>query len=176
MPTIAQTITNGQLSVPLCANYNAKQGLFKGGALAAPKSPVLIAMVTDALDWMDEGGNYTDAEESSVANYLVWLMGKFGLEASSITGSGGSVSPIPAGGLTPSRQDFIVSATSFIATGVSSQTLTQFIGYEIDFIRGGISQSTISTESSYIAWVKSTGLLTISPALSVGELITIIPS
>lgn len=98
MATIAQIITNGELSVPISANYNSKKGLFSGGAIAAPNSPVLIAMVTDALNWMNEGGNYTTAEMVQVANYLVWLYGKFGLEASLITGSGGSVTPIDPGG------------------------------------------------------------------------------
>lgn len=97
MATIPQIIRNGKLSVPLSANYNAKQEMFSP-ALAAPNSPVLIAMVTDALNWMNEGGNYTTAEMSLVANYLVWLYGKFGLQASLITGSGGSVTPIDPGG------------------------------------------------------------------------------
>lgn len=176
MPTIPQTITNGELSVPLCANYNSKTSLFSGGALAAPKSPVLIAMVTDALSWMYDGGNYDAQEMTDVANYLIWLCGKFGLQASAITGSGGSVSPITPGGLSPSRIDFIVSASSYIVTGASSKTISQFLGHEIDFIRGGISQSTISSEPSYISWVKATAVLTISPALEEGELISIIPS
>lgn len=176
MATIAEIIDNGFLSVPLCANYNSKQGLFSGGTLAAPKSPVLIQMVTDALNWMNEGGNYTDAEEASVANYLVWLCGRFGLQAGSITGSGGSVSPITPGALSASRIDFIVSASSYMVTGATTATISQFVGYEIDFIRNGISQSTINTELSYITWVSSTGSLTVSGALLEGELISIIPS
>lgn len=175
MATIAQIIQNGELSVPLAANYNSAGNLF-GGRLAAPKSPVLIQMVTDALTWMVAGGNYTDAEEQSVANYLVWLCGKFGLEASGITGSGGSVTPITPGGISPSRMDFIVSSTSALATGTSSATLSIYEGREIDFIRGGISQSTVSTEPSYITWNRITSALTITPALVEGELISIIPS
>lgn len=172
--TIPQAITNGELSVPLCANYNSKQALF-GGALAAPKSPVLIAMVTDALSWMYDGGNYTAQEMASVANYLVWLCGKFGLEASAITGSGGSVSPITPGSLSPSRQDFIVSSSSYLPTGTSSTTLTAFIGFNIDFIRNGISQSTINSQDSYFTFNRATGAFTVSPALVATELISIIP-
>lgn len=176
MATISEIITNGELSVPLAANYNAKAGLFKGGAISNPTSPVLIAMVTDALSWMDEGGNYTDAEEASVANYLVWLCGKFGLQAANTTGSGGSVTPITPGSLSPSRLDFIVSASSYLPTGSTGSTLTQYIGREIDFIRGGLSQSQVTTEPSYIIWTKATGSLVISPALVLGEVISIIPS
>lgn len=176
MATIAEIIRNGELSIPLAANYNSKAGLFKGGAIANPTSPVLIAMVSDALDWMNDGGNYTDAEEASVANYLVWLCGKFGLQAAAITGSGGSVTPITPGGLTPSRIDFEVSASSYMVTGATSATISQFRGREIDFIRGGISQSTLSSQPSYITWDSSTAELTVSPALVATEIIAIIPS
>lgn len=174
--TIAQTIRNGNLSVPLCANYNSKTALFSGGALAAPKSPVLIKMITDALSWMYDGGNYDAQEMAQVANYLIWCMGKFGLIASGITGSGGSVSPITPGTTTPSRQDFVVSASSYLITGATSATLTAFIGFNIDFVRNGISQSTLSSEPSYFTFNRINGAFTVSPALAVGELIAIIPS
>lgn len=176
MSTIAQVIRNGDLSVPLCANYNAKQQLFSP-ALAAPNSPILIAMCTDALRWMNEMGIYTDAELRGMANYLIWLSGKFYLEASVITGSGGSVTPITPGGLTASRIDFIVSSTSFIVTGASSKTISQFAGVSnIDFIRNGISQSALSSEISYFSWNRTTLLFSCSPALQEGELVAIIPS
>jgi hypothetical protein len=176
MPTISQIITNGELSVPLSANYNDRKKLF-GGAISSPKSPVLIKIVTDALNWMNDDGGFTDAELASVGNYLVWLCGRFGLEAAGITGSGGSVTPIAPGGSSGvSRQDFIVSASSYIVTGATSVTLSDYISYEIDFIRNGISQSQVTSEPSYIVWTKATGALTISPALAESELITIIPS
>jgi len=176
LATIQQIITNGYLSIPLSANYNAKQQLFSP-ALAAPNSPVLISMVTDALNWMNEDGGYTDAELASVANYLVWLCGRFGLQAAGITGSGGSVTPVtPGGGSGASRIDFVVSASSYIPTGGTSKTISAFAGMEIDFIRNGVSQSTLSGQPSYITWNKTTTELTISPALTDDEVISIIPS
>lgn len=175
MATILEIITNGRLSVPLSSNYQSKKSMF-GQEVSPLYLPELIAMVTDALEWMNDGDNFTDAEETEVANYLVWLCGRFGLQAASITGSGGSVTPITPGSSSPSRLDFIVSATSSIVTGAASATLSQFAGYEIDFIRGGISQSMVITEPTYIVWVKATAQLTIYPALAEGELITIIPS
>lgn len=176
MATIPETILNGELSVPLAANDNSKGSLF-GGRLSSPTSPVTIAMVTDALNWMyGSTGSYTDQEMTAVANYLIWLMGKYGLQASNITGSGGSVTPIVPGGLTPSRIDFEVSASSYMVTGATSATISQFVGREIDFIRGGISQSTLSSQPSYITWTKATGALTVSPALAATEIIAIIPS
>lgn len=176
MATIQQVIQNGYVASYKCALYNAKQALFSP-ALAAPKSPVTILMVTNGLDWGYSGGASTDQLLTQVANYLIWISGKFYLEATTVTGSGGgSVTPVPPGGLTPSRQDFYVSSTSLLPTGTTSKTLTQFIGYEIDFVRNGISQSTVSGEPSYFTWNKSTGVFTCSPALVDSELISIIPT
>lgn len=175
MATVLEIITNGRLSVPISSNYQSKKSLF-GREISPQYLPELIAMVTDALEWMNDGDNYTDAEETEVANYLVWLSGRFGLQAASISGSGGSVSPIVPGSSSPARIDFIVSASSYIPAGATSAALSQFINREIDFIRGGISQSTVTTEPSYIVWNRTTGNLTISPALAEGELISIIPS
>ena len=175
MATIAQNILNGRLSVGLSANYGSKASLFSGPVIKTA-APQHIMMVTDALEWMDDGGNFTSAEEIAVANYLVWLMGMFGLQASSITGSGGSVTPIIPGTTSPSRLDFVVSVSSPIVTGSTSASLSQYQGVEINFIRNGIPQSQVTSESSYITWTKATSALVISPALQEGELISIIPS
>lgn len=176
MATISQVIQNGYVASYKCALYNAKQALFSP-ALAAPKSPVTILMVTQGLEWGYDGGASTNQLLTQVANYLIWISGKFYLEATTVTGSGGgSVIPVPPGGLTPNRQDFYVSASSLLPTATTSKTLTQFIGYEIDFLRGGISQSTLSAEPGYFTWNKSTGAFTCSPSLSEGELISIIPT
>lgn len=172
--TVPQTITNGYASTYLCVRYNQKEAIFGGGALAAPTSPVTIQMVTTALDWGYTGGAQTAADLTTVKNYLIWLIGKFGLEASAITGSGGSVIPINPS-FAPSRIDFIVDGSSFIPNGGTSKVISQMIGYEISFVRGGLVQSTISTEPTYANWNKVTGLLTITPALVTGELISIIP-
>lgn len=174
--TVPQTITNGYASTYLCVRYNQKEAIFGGGALAAPTSPVTIQMVTTALDWGYTGGAQTAADLTTVKNYLIWLIGKFGLEASAITGSGGSVVPIVPTITTPQRIDFIVSASSTIPTGGSSVTLTNFIGYQVDFVRGGLSQSTISTEPSYFSFNSLTGAFNCTPALQEGEVVAIIPT
>jgi len=68
--TTAQAITNGFISTHLCVLYNKKQSIFNGGALAAPKSPVHIQMVSDALNWGYTGGAQTDADIDTVKNYF----------------------------------------------------------------------------------------------------------
>lgn len=176
MLSIADSIEVGDVSTYLSANYNSKKGLF-GGAIANPTSPVTIAMVTDALRWGSDGGAQTAASLRETANYLIWLCGRFGLEGTLIIGGtgGGTVTP---GGIptTPGRIDFIVSAASYIITGASSATISDFIGYNLDFVRNGIPQSTVITEPSYFTWNRSTGAFTCSPALSEGELIALIPT
>lgn len=174
MLSIADTINVGKASIYLSVNAVAKGTLF-GGKLT-PNSPITIAMVTSALSWGNDGGQ--DAEDlRGLANYAYWVYGKYGLQAQYIIGvssGGGTVVP---GTIThaANRQDFIVSASSYLVTGATSATLTDMIGFNIDFVRGGISQSTVTTESSYFTYNRTSGAFTCSPALSVGELISIIP-
>lgn len=175
MDTIAEDIIIGKVSTSLASNYNAKQALFSP-ALADPTSPVTIQMVTNALDWGYSGGAQTNESLRSVANYLIWLCGKFGLQARNLIGIGGaSVTPIIPGSLRPSRLDFIVSSTSPLPSGSTGGTFASFIGYNLDFIRGGVSQSTVTTEASYFTWDKTNGLFTCSPALVDTELVALIP-
>lgn len=176
MPSVTDTILIGDLSAPLAANGMAKASFFNGGNVQRKASPVLIAMVTDCLRWMQEGGNYTAQQEASVGNYLIWLCGKWGLQAASITGSGGSVTPIVPGSGAPSRVDFVVSATSYLPSGTTSATLSAFIGYNLEMIRGGISESMINSQPSYFTWNRVTGAFTCSPQLYDDEVIALIPT
>ena len=109
------------------------------------------------------------------AQYLYSLCRGYNLQAANIMngGSGGSVSPVsPSTPVAPYQ--FIVDAgTSFIIDGQSSKTITSFIGFNILFARGGIPQSTVSTEPSYYSWNRTTGEFVISPAAITGELFQI---
>jgi len=96
--TIAEAITRGSISIYLAANDNSSGALY-GGRRAAPTSPVTIAIVTDALSWANDGGAESAADLRQMANYLIWLTGTYGLEATVISGgsSGGTVIPIGGG-------------------------------------------------------------------------------
>jgi hypothetical protein len=50
-----------------------------------------------------------------------------------------------------------------LATNDTSATLTAFIGYNIDFFRGGISQYTTDPGNggTYYTWDRTTGLFTL---------------
>lgn len=174
MLTIQQTINCGKLSVGLAVNANAKGQLY-GGKLA-PRSPLTIAMVTDALDWGNSGGQ--DAGDlRGLANYAYWIYGKYGLQAQYIIGTSSGGGTVVPGTISNSgqRRDFIVSSTSYLPTGTTSGTLTEYIGFNLTFVRGGLVQSEVTSESSYFTWNKTTGAYVIYDALVVGELISIIP-
>ena len=69
--------------------------------------------------------------------------------------------------------EFRVSAISYITSGVSQQIITEFIGKNIDFIRNGLPQSTLTNEPSYYTWNKVTGSLFIFPNSAEGEIFKI---
>lgn len=48
--TIPQYIVFGKITIALMGNYNASGALF-GARILVPQSPVLVAIVTDALQW-----------------------------------------------------------------------------------------------------------------------------
>lgn len=173
-PSVAQAVIRGQVSIYLAANYNSRGTLF--GGTKAPVSATTIAMITDALDWGNSGGAQTNESLRATANYLIWLCNKWGQAAENITQGAGGGSVVPGGGSSiPDRIDFIVSASSFLPTGTTATNLLTFVGYGLDFVRGGISQSTVITEPSYFTYNRLSGGFTCSPALQVGELIALIP-
>jgi len=161
--TITETIQVGDLSLPLAINYNAKGKLF--GGVLSPRSPLPIAMVTDALRWLRDGGAQTDQELRGLADYAYWLYGPFGLEAQyllSLNNGGGTV--VPGGGFTrPSQIDFEVDSTSFIADGdTTKQFPSSWIGFDILFNRNAIAQNTVVvTDNTYYSWDKTTAFLTL---------------
>lgn len=96
LPTIPQTVNIGKATIFLMSNDYAKGSLF-GKRLTNENSSVLIAYCTAALSWQYDALPSTETLRGT-ANYLLWLCGRFRLEAASYTGGGGSVLPITPGG------------------------------------------------------------------------------
>lgn len=174
--SVAEIIEVGKVSTYLSANYTSKQGLF-GGSVIKPTPPVQIAFVTDALDWGNSGGAQTAASLRQVANYLYWLCGLFQLQAQNIISGpgGGSVSPATPTLTLPNALDFEVDGSSYIADGESTVTITEYIGYNLIFARGGIDQNTTNIGGSYFSWNRVTGEFVCYPAASAGELFRLVP-
>lgn len=175
-PTISETIQIGDVSIYLSGNDNALGALF-GKRLAAPFSDVQIATITDAIRWQYEGYP-TDPTLRSTCNYAIWMFGKYGLQAQYIISGGGGGTVIPSAGTRPLPLDFIVSTSSIIATGQSGLTIPQFIGWNLDFDRGGIAQNTtnVGDGSSYYTWDRITGTFSCFPAANEDELFRLTPA
>lgn len=117
---------------------------------------------------------YNDSRD--VANYLYWMCGKFQIEAQFIIqGVGGGIVSVLNPFATPNPLEFEVDGSSYVIDGGSSATFTQFIGYNILFMRNNIPQSIVNNGGSYFSWNKTTGQFSISPAAYTGELFQIYP-
>lgn len=79
----------------------------------------------------------------------------------------------------PDPLDFIVDASStpFIV-GQSTLYIPDYIGYNVDFIRGGISQyeTDPGDGTTWYSWNKVTGIMTIFTAAQLGEPFRIVPT
>lgn len=116
--TIPQIIVRGDISTYLAANDNSKGALY-GRRIAAPISPITIALITDALRWGYDGGAQTDQSLREVGNYVVWLTGKYGQEAQAISEGQGGGSVIPGGGSGIAIFPIRVTGANFESDGVS---------------------------------------------------------
>ena len=103
------------------------------------------------------GVNEIDLGVTSTSNYLNALCGKYALEANYLISPGGIVSNITTPAIVPTPIEFVVSGSSLIPNGGNSAVVGSFIGFNLLFIRNGISQSTINNGSSYFSWDKGTG-------------------
>lgn len=178
--TIEQIIAVGDVSIYLSSNDNSKGALF-GKRLAAPVSPVEIAMYTDALRWGDElDGDDVDNTVllRQTANYCLWNYGKYGQQAQNIiSGSGGGTAVPSSSAFRPLPLDFIVSASSIFATGSTGGTIPQFAGWNLDFDRNNIPQNETDRVdgSSYYTWNRTTATVFFSPALNADEIVRLTP-
>lgn len=163
------------IRIAKASQYLATLDIQKGslfGKRIAPSTPYVLYLERKAVEWMFDL-DPTDITLPLTANYLYSLCRGYNLEAQNITGSGSVASVNPA--TAPDPYNFEVSASSFIATGATTKTISTFVGYNLLFVRNGIPQSTIDLGSSYYSWNRDTGLLTISPAAVATELFQLYP-
>ena len=173
--TISQAVARGKLSIGYSGNNNARGSLF-GRRLASnpPISPVTIAMVTDALEWGI--GAQTDENQRHVCNYLIWLIGMYGMEAQARLGDtsgGGSITPGGGGGAsgplepldwkidaTITSQFWPMKAGDVYVMLDGTNNNVDYRGLNINFWRGGVSQNTtpLGDGSTYYYWNRTTGL------------------
>ena len=169
--TVPQIIDIAKISQFLSLNDVQKGSLFS--PRVAPVTPEVLYLERSAVEWMYnlDPGNSSIPQTSA---YLYSLCRGYNLQAQQITGTAGAISPVNPTQI-PNPYDFEVSASSFIADGQSTVTISAFIGFNVLFVRNGIPQSTVNAGGSYYSWVKSTGVFTISPAAILGEQFQIYP-
>jgi hypothetical protein len=173
--TTPQQISIGALCALYTSNENASGQ--KAGGVIDKRLPHLIYAVNQGLKWLYEYDS--DNEDlDTIGNYLISICRhQFRAQGVLALNNGGTISPIVPSRTPPNPLDFIVSATSTVVTGGTSVSLPQYIGYNVDFSRGGIMQNTTSLGdgSSYYSWNIVTGVFTIYPAATEGELFRIMP-
>lgn len=182
--TVAEIIEIAQISQFMAANDIAKSGLHTGGGayLRLPRHLYLVRKNVERKYDLDP----TNDTLTATSNYLLALCGKYRFAAQSVTGSGGTIAPITPGGATINDLDFIVSASSYIATGESAVTfdgtngMPDLRGYNVDFARNGTTQYTTPQAGGalYYAWNSVTGLFQLlgtSPEALEGESFRIMP-
>jgi hypothetical protein len=107
----------------------------------------------------------TSDDTFAIGNYLLALCGIYLFVAQQTTIGGGTITPVtPPAITTPTPYDFIVTPSSFIAAGDTSKIFpSEWIGYDILFVRNHITQSKIDDGigSTYYAWNKATATLSL---------------
>lgn len=174
--TVPQQISIGALCAIYTQNENAS-GVKKGGNIDY-RLPHLIYAVNQGLKWLYEY-DPTNEDLIIIGNYLISICRhQFRAQGVLALNNGGTVAPIvPGGSGVPNPLDFIVSASTIIATDESSVSLPQFIGYNVNFSRGEMMQHTTPTtdDTTYYSWNSVTGIFSISHPAIAGERFRIMP-
>jgi hypothetical protein len=177
MPSVQRILQLAPVACYLASNRTAKGNLF--GPPVDPRLPIAIFMVHKILKKIyDLDPTYESLNQRNVADYLYELIQKYAFRAAAIVdnNAGGQIAT-QTSVIVQSPYDFEVTGTSFIATGETSVTISEFIGLNVNFRRGGVSQNTtnLGDGSSYYSWNIVTGVFTIYPAATAGELFRIEP-
>jgi hypothetical protein len=174
MPSPFTTIQINDVSGYLAANAVARGSLFSPAL--NPKLPLILYMEGKALSW---GYEYTADDLQSVANYVYAMDYQSGYAQRIVDGGGGgAITPVNPGIPPPAPLDFEVSGSSYMGAGAITVSIPSFIGYNVDFFRGGIAQNTtdLGDGSSFYTWGITSGLFSIFGAAQTGELFRIVPS
>lgn len=172
--TVAQQIQWAKTAQYLVVE-DINNGVLFGNPLDV-KLPLTIYNERKAVEWMYLL-NPSEANLIGNGNYLYSLLGKYGLKAQYISGSGGSVSPINPT-LLPDPLDFEVTTSSIILEGESTLDLSSYgyVGFNILFFVGHIQQSKVDDGGAYYSWDKNTAILTLfNRTAQLGDIFTIYP-
>lgn len=158
--TIPEIVTWAKICQPLAAIGEAK----KNNSDRSKNVDLHIELFLTRKDVEYEySQDPTSSNLFSMGNYLLSLCGVYLFQAQQATIGGGSVTPVTPG-LAPTAYDFVVDASSFIATGTTSKTFpSNWIGYNILFVRDHVTQSILNDGlgGTYYSWDRGTATLTL---------------
>lgn len=171
--TVLEKITIAKISEFLCAIAIRKGGLYGDGIpLDLPEK---IYAVRKTIEYLyDQDPNDTSLVATS--NYLYSLC-RFNLQAQGIMGDAGIIAGIIARTSPNPYQFFVTSSSTPLQDGQSTVTLTSFIGYNLIFNRNWIPQGSVDPANggSWYSWSRTTGILTVVPAVVTTEFIQLFP-
>lgn len=167
---ITDIIQWAKISQPL-ARFNGKKQRGENGGSPEVNLDIQIYNARKDLEYSYEQEPTSDTT-FAIGQYVLSLIDVYLFQAQSTTGGGGSITPVTPGA-SPDPYDFEVASTAStnapIKSGDTSVTLTRFIGYNILFIRGNITQSVVNQGAVYYSWNKNNGLFSLlGPAPSNG--------
>lgn len=172
MPTIATIVDIYPVAAYLAAIDINKRGLYSGGVDF--KLPQKIMNIGKSVERV-YNGNPADETLTSTANYLYALCGAYGMRAQAVTGITGGIAGVICNAQSPLPLDFEISDTSFISNGENTKIITAFVGCNIEFTRGGVTQNTTNTGGSYYKWNRATAEFFCYPDATTSELFRIVP-
>jgi len=174
---IPDIITWAKISMPLARYNEAKER----GAYGQSHEKDLDERIYDAVKVLEY--EYAQNPNSPylhiLGNYTLALIGNYIYYAMQVS-TGGVISILGVGSsLTiPNAYDFYVNATSFISTGQTTKIIPDYIGWNILFVRNGVTQSKIDNGmgATWYTWDKNTGTFTLqNGAAQEGENFQIYP-
>lgn len=171
--TIPEIVVIAKISQYLALTSKTNGKVYNGGNFNLIR---LLYMVRKNIEWAYDRDS-TDDTLIGTGNYLLALCAPYRAEAQRIANisGGGSIASVSQLS-TPERIDFLVSASSYLPTGTTTFTFpSEWQGYNMEFIRGGVPQTTVVSEGIYFSWDMTTRIFTCFPALGSDELIAIIP-
>lgn len=181
MPTVSEIMAIWPAAQYLAVRDIKNKGLYGGGIDITV--PMKIENIGSSVQRVYEK-NPSDENVQRNADFLYGLCSRWALEAASIQGIAGEIASVSPSASIPLPLDFIVSSTSFIADGERTKNIAAFIGYNVEFTRGGVGQSTSNDSTgTYYSWDRTTGDFILYSSIDVnngaavtGERLRILPT
>ena len=172
MLSVPEIIEVAKLSQMICSQDLAKSGLYSAGTDGQLDRKLYA--IRKNVEWLWDL-DPTDDTLPGTAYYLLSLCGRYQFRALTLLNAGGTVAPLTPVVTRPQPIYFTVSASTAIATGGSTLQINDFIGYNLIFVRGELTQYEINNGGTYYSWDRSTGAFECFGVANEGERFLLMP-